>query len=116
MHLDIITLMAAGSFVAALSGILLTGAWTQMRGEPALLWWAAAKYIFALGIGLLSYGAATSSVVMLAIGGLVTAVAPALLWAGTRDICRGPTGHTTESRSATACRAGGRSDTGSFRL
>ena len=84
MHLDIITLMAAGSFVAALSGILLTGAWTQMRGEPALLWWAAAKYIFALGIGLLSYGAATSSVVMLAIGGLVTAVAPALLWAGTR--------------------------------
>ena len=84
MHLDIITLMAAGSFVAALSGILLTGAWTQMRGEPALLWWAAAKFALAVGVGLLSVGAATSSVVMLAIGGLVTAVAPALLWAGTR--------------------------------
>jgi diguanylate cyclase (GGDEF)-like protein len=67
-----------------LSGILLTGAWTQMRGEPALLWWAAAKFALAVGVGLLSYGAATSSVVMLAIGGLVTAVAPALLWAGTR--------------------------------
>jgi diguanylate cyclase (GGDEF)-like protein len=82
--LDIITLMAAGSFVAALSGILLTGAWTQMRGEPALLWWAAAKFAFAVGVGLLSVGAATSSVMMLAVGGLVTAAAPAFLWAGTR--------------------------------
>ena len=35
MHLDIVTLMTAGSFVAALGGLLLTGAWTQIRREPA---------------------------------------------------------------------------------
>ena len=35
MHLDIVTPMTAGSFVAALGGLLLTGAWTQIRREPA---------------------------------------------------------------------------------
>ena len=90
MHLDIVTLMAAGSFVAALSGVLLTGAWTQMRGQPALLWWAAAKYTYAIGIGFLALGTAGGTATSLAIGGFLTSVCPAILWAGTRIFVHRP--------------------------
>lgn len=90
MHLDITTLIAAGSFVVALSGLLLTGAWTQIRVAPALLWWAAANYVYAIGIGLLAYGAATGTPVVAAAGGALTSLSPALIWAGTRTFVHRP--------------------------
>lgn len=90
MHLDIVTMVSAGGFVAALSGFLLTGAWTQMRFAPALLWWAAANYVFAIGIGLIAYGAATDAGPLRAIGAWSTCVSPALVWAGTRTFVNRP--------------------------
>jgi diguanylate cyclase (GGDEF)-like protein len=90
MHLDIVTLVAAGSFVTALSGLLLMGAWTQMRGAPALLWWAAADYVLAIGVGLLTYGATAEAAWALTIGGGLSSISPALVWAGTRTFVHRP--------------------------
>jgi diguanylate cyclase (GGDEF)-like protein len=90
MHLDIVTLLAAGSFVAALSGFLLAGAWIYIRVAPALLWWAAANYVFAIGIGFLTYGTAAGAVWALAAGGMLASVSPALVWAGTRTFVHRP--------------------------
>jgi diguanylate cyclase (GGDEF)-like protein len=90
MHLDIVTLITAGGFVTLLSGLLLTGAWTQMRVAPALFWWAAANYVYAIGIGLLAYGTAAEVTLMLAIGAGLTSIAPALVWAGTRTFVHRP--------------------------
>ena len=83
MHLDVVTLIAAGSFVAALSGLLLTGAWTQVR-EPAILWWAAADYVFAAGIALVFYGSATEAVPAVLAGSTLSSLDTGLVWAGTR--------------------------------
>ena len=41
MQLDLPTLMVAGSFVAATSGVFLFFAWLQNREARAALWWAA---------------------------------------------------------------------------
>jgi hypothetical protein len=90
MHLDILTLSAAGSFVAALSALLLSGAWTQIKGAPALLWWAASDYLLAVGISLIAYGTATETVAFRAAGGGLTCVSPALVWAGTRTFVQRP--------------------------
>jgi len=90
MHLDITTLLATGSFVVAVSGLLLTGAWLLIRAEPALLWWAAADFVFAIGIGFLAYGAATGVLPSQAVGGMLADAAPALVWAGTRTFVRRP--------------------------
>ena len=47
MHLDGLTLIAAGAFATLVSALLLAGAWTQIR-TPALLWWAASAFTNAL--------------------------------------------------------------------
>ena len=90
MALDIVTLAAAGSFVTAISGLMLAGAWTQFRESPALLWWAAAHFVQSIGIGLIAYGSASGVPLAQAIGGWLTSVSPMLVWAGTRTFVRRP--------------------------
>ena len=74
--------MAAGSFVALLSSLLLFAAWTQIRSAPALLWWSASQLTCAIGIGLLALGFASHTIVAAASGAAFAVVAPPLLWAG----------------------------------
>jgi diguanylate cyclase (GGDEF)-like protein len=83
MHLDGLTLMAAGSFVTAVSAILLLGAWTQIR-NPALLWWTGSAAANSIGIAVLAYGMATGNVAAIAAGSGVGTLAPILLWCGFR--------------------------------
>src|SRR6185369_5673887 len=52
MQLDIPTLTVAGSFVAFLSSLLVAGAWTQVPRTQALLWWAVAILLIAMGTAL----------------------------------------------------------------
>jgi diguanylate cyclase (GGDEF)-like protein len=83
MTLDIMTLMAAASFVAGLSALVLGGAWMLMR-DRALTWWAGAHFFHALGVALLVYGLASFNLAALGAGGAITALAPPLIWAGVR--------------------------------
>lgn len=83
MHLDTLTLIAAGAFATLTSSILLFAAWAQIR-TPALLWWAASAVAHALSIGLIAFGLGSGAMAWTAAGGAVGALAPALLWAGFR--------------------------------
>lgn len=78
------TLMAAGSFVAALSALLLAGVRTQIAGAIALSWWSAANLVFAVGIGVLAVGLSSNAPLTIAAGGALTSFSPALVWAGVR--------------------------------
>lgn len=65
MHLDVPTLVAMGSFVAACTGVKLLGAWWQNRNIPALALWGIADIIIAYpfldaGFGFASRGLAAS--------------------------------------------------------
>ena len=89
MNLDGFTLMAAGSFVAALSSLLLLVAWTQIRA-PALLWWSAASTIYAVGIGFLAFGVTSGNTVAAAIASGVTTLAPVIVFGGVRRFNQRP--------------------------
>jgi diguanylate cyclase (GGDEF)-like protein len=84
MHLDALTLMAAGGFVALLTGLVLFAAWTQIRSAPALLWWSAAQLTDAIGVGLLAAGFASQAIIATTGGSAFVVVSPALVWAGVR--------------------------------
>ena len=83
MSLDILTLMAVGGFVAALAAVLLGAAWMLMH-DRALAWWAIASAAQAAGIAFLVYGLSSVQLPVIAVGAAVTALNPALVWAGTR--------------------------------
>ncbi len=87
MQLDGMTLMAAGSFIAAMCGFLILGTWTHSRAA-ALLWWAAASLIDAVGIGALGFGITTGNVPAIVSGSFLNALAPVLTWAGVRSFNR----------------------------
>ena len=82
--------MAAGSFVAALSGLLLVVAWTQMRA-PALLWWSAASGVYAVAIGALAFGVSSGSAVVMAIASGIAVLPPVLVFGGVRRFNHRPT-------------------------
>lgn len=88
MNLDILTLMAAGSFVSALSAVFLFGAWTQMRREDSLLWWSAGQVTYALGVGMLMAGLASGTVGLIVVGATVASCSPTITWAGARSFAR----------------------------
>ena len=83
MHLDGLTLMAAGSFVTAVSAILLLGAWTQIR-NPALLWWTVSAATNSAAIAVLATGIPTGNVAVIAAGSGIGTLGPILLWCGLR--------------------------------
>ena len=88
MNLDGITLVATGSFIAGLAAVLLFGAWSQMRGAGALLWWSGAYFANALGVGALAVAFSTHAPAAFAGGtGLITTTA-VLVWAGVRRFNR----------------------------
>lgn len=53
MHLDLLTLTAANSFVALLCSGFLFFSWWQNRDAAGLLWWAVAELLASIGIGIL---------------------------------------------------------------
>ena len=84
MHLDLLTLMVPDAFASAVAGMLLLGAWLIFRSSQALLWWAAANGLNAIGLATLTAGLALQTPLLIMTGvGLITIV-PALIWGGVR--------------------------------
>ena len=85
MNLDIPTLMIAGSFVAAMCGLLLVFAWWQYRETHAALWWAGCDFALAAGVLLLALGFIHSMPLLFATGLTLLVVSPSLIWAAARS-------------------------------
>jgi diguanylate cyclase (GGDEF)-like protein len=86
MHIDLPTLMIAGSFVTAISGAFLLFAWLQNRDAAGTLWWAAGNFVLAAAVPLITsqdvvFGGVPSTM----IGILFLNVSPALIWASARS-------------------------------
>ena len=52
MHFDLPTLLAADSFVTAMSGALLVFVWLRSHDAPSALWWGLANLMVSLGTGI----------------------------------------------------------------
>lgn len=89
MHLDGPTLLVAGTFVTAVSGILLLAAWTQIR-TSALLFWAAASFANAIGMALIVVSFQTGFLASTPVSDLLNATATVLVWMGARNFNQRP--------------------------
>jgi diguanylate cyclase (GGDEF)-like protein len=83
MELDLPTLMIAGSFVSAISGMFLIFSWLQTDRANGLLWWAAAVLILAVAIPLVANTTSAASPAFVLAVTLLN-VSPALIWAAAR--------------------------------
>ena len=89
MQIDLPTLMIAGSFVAAVSGVFLVFAWLQNRKAIATLWWAASNLVLAVSIPMMAaanMSVTGSPVIIIAV--TLLNLSPALIWASARS-CNG---------------------------
>ena len=84
MQLDLPTLMVAGSFVTATSGVFLIFAWLQNRDAPGTLWWAAGNIALALAVPLVASRNIVFGVPSTVVGILLLNVSPAFIWAAAR--------------------------------
>jgi len=82
MHLDSLTLMVPDALATALACLFLLGAWRQFSAAPALLWWAAANGINAVGLAVLTVGLAGHTPLLVIAGAGVMTIVPALIWHG----------------------------------
>lgn len=85
MHIDLPTLMIAGSFVTAISGAFLFFAWLQNRDAAGTLWWAAGNFVLAAAVPLIGSNEVVFGVPSTVIGILFLNVSPALIWASARS-------------------------------
>jgi hypothetical protein len=85
MHLDLLTLVAMGSFVAACAGVVLLVAWSQNRKTLALLLWGLADIVTASGIASLMLASALQQPAWWRLGGSLLALAPGLMWKAARS-------------------------------
>jgi diguanylate cyclase (GGDEF)-like protein len=90
MHLDVLTLVAMGSFVAACAGVMLLGAWWQNRKTSALALWGIADIVTAVGIICLTPGPVLSRPAWPLLGSSLLAIAPGLIWKAARSFDRKP--------------------------
>jgi diguanylate cyclase (GGDEF)-like protein len=85
MLIDLPTLMVAGSFIAAISGIFLVFAWLQNRESWAMLWWAAANLILAASVPLMAVREGSLGRPAEALAITLLNLSPALIWAAARS-------------------------------
>jgi diguanylate cyclase (GGDEF)-like protein len=84
MQLDGLSLMVAGCFVATFGGLILIGAWAEMRGTRALLWWGGGHLVNTIGAASFAVGLATGNALAATLGAGGIVVSMTLYWAGTR--------------------------------
>jgi diguanylate cyclase (GGDEF)-like protein len=84
MHLDLPTLVAMGSFVAACAGMLLLIAWWQNRKISALAIWGLAYIVNAFGILFLILGPALRQPTWLIFASILLVSGPGLMWKAAR--------------------------------
>jgi diguanylate cyclase (GGDEF)-like protein len=85
MQIDSLTLMIPDALSSAVAGLLLVGAWLLFsKAAPALLWWAAANGIGAIGLAVLTVGLGLQIPLLIMAGVALTTATPALVWGGVR--------------------------------
>jgi diguanylate cyclase (GGDEF)-like protein len=84
MHLDLLTLVAMGSFVAICAGTILLVAWSQNRKTLTLALWGLANIVEAAGIASLMLAAALDQPAWALFGSVSLALAPGLVWKAAR--------------------------------
>jgi diguanylate cyclase (GGDEF)-like protein len=85
MHIDLPTLMIAGSFVTAISGAFLFFAWLQNRDAPGTLWWASGNFVLAAAVPLVASHDLVFGVPSTVIGILLLNISPGLIWGAARS-------------------------------
>jgi diguanylate cyclase (GGDEF)-like protein len=85
MHLDLLTLVAMGSFVSACAGAVLLVAWSQNRKTPALALWGMANVVNASGIAALMLASAFNQPAWALLGGVLLALSPGITWQAARS-------------------------------
>ena len=86
MSVDFPTLMVAGSFVAAISGLFLIFAAMQTKDPEGMLWWASANLTLAAAIPMVATPNLSLPSIMMAV--TLLNLSPALVWASARA-CNG---------------------------
>jgi diguanylate cyclase (GGDEF)-like protein len=88
MHIDLPTLMIAGSFVSAVSGIFLVFAWMQTEQAHGVLWWAAADILLAVSVPMMASNNIVPGDPPMVIAITLLNISPALIWAAARSVNR----------------------------
>lgn len=84
MEIDLPTLMIAGSFVSAVSGMFLVFSWLQSDRRNGLLWWAAAMLLLAVAIPLLAQSSGEPGSPPFIVAITLLNISPGLIWASAR--------------------------------
>jgi diguanylate cyclase (GGDEF)-like protein len=88
MKLDLPTLMAVESFIAALSGLVILLGCPRGNDSRGSLWWAFGGVTTAAGLALLLYSIATNSIPLIITANLAIALSPAFYWTAARQLSR----------------------------
>ncbi len=88
LPIDLPTLMIAGSFVSAISGIFLVFAWLQTDHARGMVWWAAADLVLAAAVPLMASPGARPGDPAVVVAITLLNVSPALIWAAARSVNR----------------------------
>ncbi len=86
MSVDLPTLMVAGSFVSAVSGLFLIFAAMQTKDSEGMLWWASANLTLAAAIPMLATPHLSMPSILMAV--TLLNISPALVW-GSARACNG---------------------------
>ncbi len=84
MSIDLPTLMIAGSFVSAVSGVFLIFASLQTKGAQGMLWWAAGNLTLAAAIPLVAFHDVAPNLPSVLLALTLLNISPALVWASAR--------------------------------
>jgi diguanylate cyclase (GGDEF)-like protein len=88
ISIDLPTMMIAGSFVSAVSGVFLIFAWLQTDHARGMLWWAAADLILAAAVPLMASPGARPGDPAVVVAIALLNLSPALIWAAARAVNR----------------------------
>jgi len=90
MNFDLPTLLAANSFVTAMSGMILVLIFLQNRDAPGVLWWGLANLLVAVATGIYATEAGLANLALRATVATVVSGAGAFYWTAARSCHKAP--------------------------
>jgi diguanylate cyclase (GGDEF)-like protein len=88
MTFDLPTLLTAGGFVAAVSGVFLVFAWMQTEEARGVLWWAIADLLLGASVPMMATSTISPGSAQMIVGITLLNLSPALIWASSRAVNR----------------------------